>query len=307
MPSSGCPACGAPVSVADEQRGECPRCRKPLAVGVAEAPRSEEGDRPINCDPPAHFPAFDLFAPRATRGWGVPRTGLLLLIIWAPLALLLQLAVGGFTLLAVLESRTGSTSVLEQGALMNIGQLPLGLLAMVGVALCCAVPREAGVGGWVVTTITCFACAAGALLLAAAILAYANWGRGHPELKWPFFTLAGGGMLVLIAAWAGFCLLLRRVALHCRAGALGVELLLYVFISLSASFLATVFFLLKFFEMLQRPGSQATVVLSWALYSFLGAGSLVWMLTLFLRLRGRIAAAEAAPPGPWDALTWRNE
>jgi hypothetical protein len=293
MSSSACPLCGAPVSAADERRGECPHCRKPLAVSVTLTPRGECATQAAATTPPAHFYPPDDPIPPTAAGWGTLRAGLLVLSIWALLGFLLYLTVGVNTSFAVggLEGRS-ARAAFEEAAVTGAGQLPLGLLALAGIGLCCAVPRAAAARRWAVSSLACFGSAAAALALAVAILAYADWGRSRLEWRLPFLIVVGTGMILLAGGWASLCLLLRRAAIYVGSRTLGAESLSYLIISLAASSTAAVSCAFAFIAYLRGVARAESVLTCWAGYFLFGAGSLFWLLTLLLRLRGRIRAAE---------------
>jgi hypothetical protein len=295
-----CPACGAPVSAADELRGECPRCRKPLAVGVAVGPRSEGGSQSVAHAPSAHFPPFDGPAAAGAASWRGPRAGLLLLIIWAILALVLNLASAVVTLCGALVGGYPQDAF-QYASLVCIGQIPVGLLALVGTVFCCFVPRKAEAGGWAASAISSLAGGAGLLALSAGITIYEAWGGFSALLVWPFFACACMGLALLGGWWVCFCLLLRRVALHFGTWALGREFLLYLVIALSACFFATCFSTWVYAaDWYHGNNGPAVVLVCWTLFTAFGTGSLGWLLSLFLRLRSRMAMADAGE-SPDDA------
>jgi hypothetical protein len=288
-----CPYCGSPYDTSD-LHGPCRVCGKDRASGIAAAPASpaaaaSPGDEKARLTP--EEAALRIY--RAVP-WATMRQGLGLL------AASLLIDLGSIPVEFVFKMFPSGPHVLLLVAARVIG----GLLGLVGVILCCRIPRAAGARHWVLGVV--FSLLAVVVLIGLAFvmglstaLGEELQGRHMPgDVALPLLGLVGLFLLVFLIGSVSFTMLLRAAARYWDDLALAAGFVRWLVVYLGILVLGTVLTGVYLVSLLSAGDAQAKLHAgdSLAAVGCVGLlfriGMTVWAYILTHTLRSDIPAQE---------------
>ena len=298
MKRPSCPSCGSPLFRSEQAEGRCSACGLPLAEEFAAGVTTEPGGPTAIQDEPAQrregegyrAPPPKYYRREVGSGWPLVRAGLAL-VFWGLIgnAAALALQVGWLLLGFGPFGRRGLG--LEEGvAVANCLLLVAALIVLIGVCLCCAMPREAGARGWatgvVVSLVLCL------LLVVSPLFVLIVGGRGAGRDEDALVLgLVGGLYLSALLGALCFSLLLRAAARFWDDAALGSNFVVCFLAGLALTLAVAGIVARVIADPFLGPrgvlatATPALVLAGSGVLLVAALGLTVWFLTLLRRLR----------------------